>query len=123
MVVTSIEVREFRNLADGRLGLGPGLNLLRGPNGAGKTNLLEATYMALAGRSCRTRDDRETIRFGSSLSRAEARVVGASQERAVHGRDQPRRGPPPPGRRPAGGATRPPSCARRSRCSCPTGWP
>ena len=39
------------------------------PNGAGKTNLLEATYTALAGRSCRTRDDRETIAFGESLAR------------------------------------------------------
>ena len=47
------------------------------PNGAGKTNLLEATYAALAGRSCRTRDDRETIAFGESLARVEAVVAGA----------------------------------------------
>ena len=31
--------------------------------------------MALAGRSCRTRDDRETIAFGESLARAEATVA------------------------------------------------
>lgn len=61
MVVESVSVLDFRNLATCEVELGPGLNLLWGPNGAGKTNLLEATYLALAGRSCRTRDDREAI--------------------------------------------------------------
>ena len=58
MVVESINVLDLRNLAPGELELAPGLNLLWGPNGSGKMNLLEATYMALAGRSSRTRDDR-----------------------------------------------------------------
>ena len=76
MVVESVGVRGFRNLVDCEVELGPGLNLLWGANGAGKTNLLEATYTALAGRSCRTRDDRETIVFGGSLARVEATVTG-----------------------------------------------
>ncbi len=75
MVVESVGVLGFRNLAACEVALGPGLNLLWGPNGAGKTNLLEATYAALAGRSCRTRDDRETIAFGESVARAEATVT------------------------------------------------
>ena len=76
MVVESVGVLGFRNLAACEVELGPGLNLLWGPNGAGKTNLLEATYTALAGRSCRTRDDREMIAFGEPLARAEATVSG-----------------------------------------------
>jgi DNA replication and repair protein RecF len=72
--VESVSVLDFRNLANFEVGLGPGVNLLWGANGAGKTNLLEATYMALVGRSCRTRDDRETIAFGHGLSRVEATV-------------------------------------------------
>ncbi len=75
MVVASVSVLDLRNLAACEVALGPGLNLLWGPNGAGKTNLLEATYMALAGRSCRTRDDREAIAFGKSLARAEASIA------------------------------------------------
>ncbi len=75
MVVESVSVLGFRNLAACEVDLGPGVNLLWGSNGAGKTNLLEATYMALVGRSCRTRDDRETITFGESLSRTEATVA------------------------------------------------
>ncbi|MFL5869569.1 MAG: DNA replication/repair protein RecF [Solirubrobacterales bacterium] len=80
-VVESVSVRALRNLADARVPLQPGINLVWGPNGAGKTNLLEATYMALAGRSCRTRDDRETIAFGGSLARAEATLRTTNDER------------------------------------------
>ena len=54
MVVESVGVLGYRNLVACEVELWPGLNLLWGPNGAGKTNLLEATYSALAGRSCRT---------------------------------------------------------------------
>ncbi|MQA73013.1 MAG: DNA replication and repair protein RecF [Solirubrobacterales bacterium] len=81
MVVESVSVLDFRNLATCEVELGPGLNLLWGPNGAGKTNLLEATYLALAGRSCRTRDDREAIAFGCSLARSEAVVESSGRRR------------------------------------------
>jgi DNA replication and repair protein RecF len=82
MLVESVSVRGFRNLADAPVALAPGINLVWGPNGAGKTNLLEATYMALAGRSCRTRDDRETIAFGGSLSRTQAVVTDGERRTA-----------------------------------------
>jgi DNA replication and repair protein RecF len=71
MRVTRIRVLGFRNLRAQELDLGPGLSLLWGPNGAGKTNLLEALYTGLAGRSCRTRNDRETIAFGEPMARVE----------------------------------------------------
>ena len=119
MVVESVGVLGFRNLAACEVELGPGLNLLWGPNGAGKTNLLEATYTALAGRSCRTRDDRETIAFGESLARAEATVAAAACAGASSARSAAPRAAATwsTARRP--GPRRPP-CARRSRCSCPT---
>jgi DNA replication and repair protein RecF len=63
-----------RNLVDSEVELGAGVTLASGPNGAGKTNLLEATYLALAGRSPRTRNDREVIAFGKPLARVEADV-------------------------------------------------
>jgi DNA replication and repair protein RecF len=79
--VESVSVRGVRNLAEATIALRPGINLVWGPNGAGKTNLLEATYMALAGRSCRTRDDRETIAFGGSMARSEVTVGGDPRPR------------------------------------------
>jgi DNA replication and repair protein RecF len=81
LVVESVAVLGFRNLAPARVGFAPGINIIWGPNGAGKTNLLEAACMALAGRSCRTRDDRQAIAFGESLARSEATLAS---ERPLH---------------------------------------
>jgi DNA replication and repair protein RecF len=62
----------FRNLADGTLEFGPGLNLLIGANGQGKTNLLEAVYYFRFGRSFRAQNDADLIRFGEPFCRVEA---------------------------------------------------
>ena len=74
MLVTAIEARPLRSLAEARVEMGPGILTLVGPNGAGKTNLLEALYFALTGRSFRTGDRRDLIPFGSQFARAEATV-------------------------------------------------
>jgi DNA replication and repair protein RecF len=81
MRVARIRVLGFRNLRDSELELGPGITLLWGPNGAGKTNLLEALFTGLAGRSCRTRSDRETIAFGEPMARVEVDLVDGVEER------------------------------------------
>lgn len=74
MLVTAVEARPVRSLAQARIDLGPGIVSLVGPNGVGKTNLLEALYFALTGRSFRTSDRRDLIPFGGSFARAEATV-------------------------------------------------
>ena len=74
MLVTAVEARPLRSLAQARIELGPGIISLVGPNGIGKTNLLEALYFALTGRSFRTSDRRELIPFGGSFARAVATV-------------------------------------------------
>jgi len=47
-------IQGVRNLAEGRLEPGAGLNVLVGPNGSGKTSLLEACHILGLGRSFRT---------------------------------------------------------------------
>lgn len=79
MHVTRLSTRSFRNLADGEVGFSAGMTVVHGANGAGKTNLLEALFFALTGRSCRTRREREMIRFGDPLARAEARLEPGSE--------------------------------------------
>ena len=81
MRVASLSTLGFRNLVPAKVDLGDGVTLLHGANGAGKTNLLEALYMGLAGRSCRTRSDRETIAFGEPLSRVEVAVEDLGERR------------------------------------------
>ena len=63
MVVTGLRLRDFRTYARAEVALGPGLTVVHGPNGAGKTNLLEALYFGCTGRSCRTPNEREVVRF------------------------------------------------------------
>ena len=94
MLVETLELRGFRNLSDGELKLDSSLTVLHGSNGAGKTNLLEALFFGLSGRSCRTRAERETIRFGESLSRVEVVVSEGAERRtflAAVARDEGRR--------------------------------
>ena len=81
MRVVSLAVRDFRCYDEAQVGLGAGLTVVSGPNGAGKTNLLEALYFGCTGRSCRTANEREVVRFGQSATRV---VVGAVSEDGAH---------------------------------------
>jgi DNA replication and repair protein RecF len=75
MVVTRLAVRDFRNYERAEVELGPGLNVVAGANGAGKTNLLEALYVGLTARSCRTSNERELVRIGAAVARVELGVA------------------------------------------------
>ena len=69
MRVVSVSVRNFRSYEAAAAPQGGGLSVAWGPNGAGKTNLLEAIYFGCTGRSCRTGNDRELVRFGADTAR------------------------------------------------------
>jgi len=73
MIATRLTVRDFRSYTAADVQLGPGISVVSGRNGAGKTNLLEALYFACTGRSCRTANERECVRFGAKLTRLELR--------------------------------------------------
>jgi DNA replication and repair protein RecF len=75
-VVSAVESRGFRNLADGRIELRPGIVVVHGPNGAGKTNLLEAVCFGLVAHSFRAGNDRDLIRFGEDSARVELELAG-----------------------------------------------
>src|SRR5215217_100485 len=81
MKVTRLQLRDFRSYERAELRLGPGMTVVSGRNGAGKTNLLEAIYFACTGRSCKTANEREVVRFGAGLTRL---VLEASDERGAH---------------------------------------
>lgn len=53
MVLELIRVVNLRNISEGLLEPGPGINFIEGPNGSGKTSLLEAIYMLGRGKSFR----------------------------------------------------------------------
>ena len=76
-VVRRLRLRDFRVYAGADVELGPGLTVVHGSNGAGKTNLLEGLYFACTGRSCRTANERELVRFDASAARVEADIETA----------------------------------------------
>jgi DNA replication and repair protein RecF len=67
--VLTLTLRDFRCYHDAHVEIGEGLTVVSGPNGAGKTNLLEGLYFACTGRSCRTSNEREVVKFGAGTAR------------------------------------------------------
>jgi DNA replication and repair protein RecF len=80
MLATRLTLRDFRSYAAADVQLGAGLSVVTGRNGAGKTNLLEAIYFACTGRSCRTANERECVRFGAQLMRLELHCEEAGEQ-------------------------------------------
>jgi DNA replication and repair protein RecF len=79
--VLRVTVRDFRSYGSAQAEFGDGLTVITGPNGAGKTNLIEALYFGCTGRSCRTTNEREVVRFGERATRV---VVDARSEDGPH---------------------------------------
>lgn len=76
-----VTLRDFRCYREASAGFGDGLTVVTGANGAGKTNLIEALYFGCTGRSCRTGNEREMVRFGQRSARV---VVAAAAEDGDH---------------------------------------
>jgi DNA replication and repair protein RecF len=76
MRVVRVSLRDFRAYDDARAEFGAGLTVITGPNGAGKTNLIEALYFGCTGRSCRTANEREVVRFGQHATRVVVEALG-----------------------------------------------
>ncbi len=73
--VLGVQLRDFRTYARAQAELGERLTVLYGPNGAGKSNLLEALYFGCTGRSPRTRNEREIVRFGAEAARVSVQLL------------------------------------------------
>jgi DNA replication and repair protein RecF len=81
MRVLRVTARNFRGYSEASAGFGAGLTVITGANGAGKTNLIEALYFGCTGRSCRTANERELVRFGEGATRV---VVTTEGEDGAH---------------------------------------
>ena len=77
MQVRTLGLRSFRSYERATLDLGERVTVVTGENGAGKTNLLEALYFGCTGRSCRTSNERELVRFGAETARVTVAVGDA----------------------------------------------
>ena len=80
MLVSSVQMRDFRTYARAETSVGEWLTVIHGANGAGKSNLLEAIYYGCTARSPRTRNERELIRFGAQAARVVVRLLGHDEQ-------------------------------------------
>ena len=65
MRIKRFRAEDFRNITACDIEFSDRVNLLYGKNAQGKTNAIEGIYLFSRGRSHRTSDDKEMIRFGS----------------------------------------------------------
>ena len=72
MKITHAALTHFRSYETCEIEPCEGVNVLLGDNGQGKTNVLEALYLCCTGRSHRTRQDRELVRWGAEGARVHA---------------------------------------------------
>lgn len=75
MLVKSLKLRNFRNYEAIDVSFEKGVNAILGINGSGKTNLVEAISVLSLGRSFKTQDDQELIRFGQDFALIEATIL------------------------------------------------
>jgi DNA replication and repair protein RecF len=69
MHIKTLALQNFRSYRERTVDFDAGVNILTGRNGAGKTNLLEAVHVLSMGRSFRTQNDAEAIRFDADFYR------------------------------------------------------
>lgn len=80
-LVTRLRLRDFRSYATADVRIGSGMTVVHGANGTGKTNLVEALYFGCTGRSCRTTNEREIVRFGSPAARVQVELEARDDRR------------------------------------------
>ena len=83
MRVDRLNLQDFRNYGNATAEFDPGINVISGRNAQGKTNLLEAVFLLAAGRSFRTRFDRELIGFDRETAELSAAVFAAERAQSV----------------------------------------
>lgn len=69
MLITNIELQNFRNYKSLKLELNKGINIFYGDNAQGKTNIIESIFLCSIGRSFRTSKEKEIISIGEKFSK------------------------------------------------------
>ena len=69
MKINKLKLSNFRNYENVEIEFSKGVNIILGDNGVGKTNLVEAIDFLTIGKSFKTNDEKETIRFEQNFSK------------------------------------------------------
>ncbi len=95
MRVKSFKAENFRNISRCDIKFTDGVNLIYGANALGKTNVIEGIYLFSRGRSFRTAQERDMVKYGEAGFRAaieyDSRDGASTLEYASFGREKRRR--------------------------------
>ena len=80
MIITHLELSDFRNYRSATVTLGPGTNLVLGRNGQGKTNLVEAIGYLSTLSSHRVSSDQALLRSGADAAILRVRLEHGRRE-------------------------------------------
>ncbi len=69
MTVNSVNIKNFRNIADLSFTADNGVNVIYGENAQGKTNILESLWLFTGCKSFRGAKDNELIKFGEAFAK------------------------------------------------------
>lgn len=83
MYIKSLTLKNFRNYKEQVLEFDPMTNIFCGMNAQGKTNLLEALYLFSMGKSFRTAQDADLIRFGEEYTKASLLFCDRNREHTL----------------------------------------
>jgi DNA replication and repair protein RecF len=76
MILSNLQLQNFRSFRKKELKFSSGTTLVVGPNTSGKTNLLEAIYLLATGKSFRAGVEAEMIHYGQEVARVKGQVKG-----------------------------------------------
>ncbi len=80
MHIKSLSLKNFRNYQEQNLTFDETTNVFCGNNAQGKTNLLEALYLFSMGKSFRTMQDADLIRFGEEYTKLSLKFCDRNRE-------------------------------------------
>lgn len=83
MYVKELKLNGFRNYTEELFSFCRGTNIIYGNNAQGKTNALEAVYLFSIGKSFRTQQDRELIRFEQDFTKINVLFDNALRENEI----------------------------------------
>ena len=67
MLITELELQNFRNYEEQKIKFCNNINIIYGDNAQGKTNIIEAIFLSAFGKSFRTTKEKELIRYNEDF--------------------------------------------------------
>ena len=67
MLITNLELQNFRNYEEQKIDFNKNINIFYGDNAQGKTNIIESIFLTAFGKSFRTSKEKELIRYGQDF--------------------------------------------------------